>query len=779
MGTCCQGPAPPTQHETQIEHNKSNKSTNTETTERKYSRISTNDPEIAQEMKKQTSNSLPYKTRSPKTNIMVELASESNIVPVYTPLIPDNSLQMQQIENENKQLKEDLENEQHTWSAKYNKLQETLDNQALNYSKEIDIMRKQMMALQTELQQQITIQQNEINKSEAKINNDNKQKEKEEENIDKKDEENEDKNVDKNDKDMDDVKDKEKDELHVRKKSEMVRRTQLLDLTKEFDILRNETNVLKANNEERDKIEAKLKQDYELKINKLEEKVKSLEIVNEPHAKPSFTKKTQEKNKQELIEKDEEINKLREEISVVNNKCSKLEIELKEQQTENDVLFERSKTMTDQLNLDKETIKNELKLLRNKDEGFINKIYKQRDQYKMENFKLKKKFKERELTLKVEMEALERKKIKAEDLADLKDKTDEELRDIIEKLRFTNRDLNDHVEESKLSHDKREKEFDDQILGLNNIIKNLKKNQAKIDPHQSTRNITGLSFLAGSNSITSPRSITANLGKTLPKPPKAGGNKFSGAAAALASKLPFGGGGKKKDAKAALNAALLKKQTKDPNTTDDKHHDDVKGAVGALFAKKQAETKQSAITGNTTSLFGVVDAMAKYNKMKKIGMPMASIKNKMKMDGFNAAQIASFAGEPPPKPLNGIDLSKHDLKKYEKMKKIGMPMASIKNKMKMDGFNAAQIASFAGEPPPKPLNGIDLSKHDLKKYEKMKKIGMPDVSVKNKMKMDGIDKKVIATFFGEKLDDDDSGGKPMEPPCPKPDMKKYAKMKKI
>eukprot|EP01083_Nonionella_stella_P214460 772744_1 len=178
MGTCCQGPAPPTQHETQIEHNKSNKSTNTETTERKYSRISTNDPEIAQEMKKQTSNSLPYKTRSPKTNIMVELASESNIVPVYTPLIPDNSLQMQQIENENKQLKEDLENEQHTWSAKYNKLQETLDNQALNYSKEIDIMRKQMMALQTELQQQITIQQNEINKSEAKINNDNKQKKK-------------------------------------------------------------------------------------------------------------------------------------------------------------------------------------------------------------------------------------------------------------------------------------------------------------------------------------------------------------------------------------------------------------------------------------------------------------------------------------------------------------------------------------------------------------------------------------------------------------------------
>merc|ERR1712187_605655 len=62
---------------------------------------------------------------------------------------------------------------------------------------------------------------------------------------------------------------------------------------------------------------------------------------------------------------------------------------------------------------------------------------------------------------------------------------------------------------------------------------------------------------------------------------------------------------------------------------------------------------------------------------------------------------------------------------------------------------------------------------------------MPAASVRNKMKMDGIDKEVIATFFGEKLptQDDDAnnggGGKPMEPPCPKPDMTKYSKMKKI
>eukprot|EP00485_Elphidium_margaritaceum_P004960 CAMPEP_0202691088 /NCGR_PEP_ID=MMETSP1385-20130828/5900_1 /ASSEMBLY_ACC=CAM_ASM_000861 /TAXON_ID=933848 /ORGANISM="Elphidium margaritaceum" /LENGTH=1286 /DNA_ID=CAMNT_0049346437 /DNA_START=228 /DNA_END=4088 /DNA_ORIENTATION=- len=73
-----------------------------------------------------------------------------------------------------------------------------------------------------------------------------------------------------------------------------------------------------------------------------------------------------------------------------------------------------------------------------------------------------------------------------------------------------------------------------------------------------------------------------------------------------------------------------------------------------------------------------------------------------------------------------------------------------RNKMKMD----VQIAKLAGEKPPL-LNGVDLSKHDLSKYEKMKKIGMPEDSVRNKMRMDRIDEKVIAAFFGEKLKDDD------------------------
>ena len=44
---------------------------------------------------------------------------------------------------------------------------------------------------------------------------------------------------------------------------------------------------------------------------------------------------------------------------------------------------------------------------------------------------------------------------------------------------------------------------------------------------------------------------------------------------------------------------------------------------------------------------------------------------------------------------------------------------------KLDGFNDIQIAKFAGEKPPL-LNGIDLDKHDLTKYSKMKKLRMPE-----------------------------------------------------
>ena len=70
-----------------------------------------------------------------------------------------------------------------------------------------------------------------------------------------------------------------------------------------------------------------------------------------------------------------------------------------------------------------------------------------------------------------------------------------------------------------------------------------------------------------------------------------------------------------------MNASLAKK--------NESHKDKVKGAIGGLLASKQAISGQGSIGSDTTSLIGIIDTMAKYEKMKKIGMPMASIKNKM------------------------------------------------------------------------------------------------------------------------------------------------------
>ena len=89
-----------------------------------------------------------------------------------------------------------------------------------------------------------------------------------------------------------------------------------------------------------------------------------------------------------------------------------------------------------------------------------------------------------------------------------------------------------------------------------------------------------------------------------------------------------------------VNAALLKKQGKGGGVeTGTKHKDDVKGAISGLLAGKQKESGQGPITDDTHSLLGMVDTYAKYEKMKKIGMPMTSIKNKMKLGMFYYAVV--------------------------------------------------------------------------------------------------------------------------------------------
>merc|ERR1711933_161184 len=98
-----------------------------------------------------------------------------------------------------------------------------------------------------------------------------------------------------------------KDKEAKRKRSDTVRRSQILDLTKELDLLREETNTLKKENSERIEIQQKSKQEYEDKIKSLENTIESLQITHDPLSKPSFHKKTEQNFQKDITKKNTEI----------------------------------------------------------------------------------------------------------------------------------------------------------------------------------------------------------------------------------------------------------------------------------------------------------------------------------------------------------------------------------------------------------------------------------------------------------------------------------------
>ena len=122
--------------------------------------------------------------------------------------------------------------------------------------------------------------------------------------------------------------------------------------------------------------------------------------------------------------------------------------------------------------------------------------------------------------------------------------------------------------------------------------------------------------------------------------------------------------------------------------------------------------------------------------MRKMGIPDGAIRHKMKQDGMEAADIASFFSTPAAelKVLTNTDSvsteaassnsSKVGLEKYSKMKKLGLPDGAIRQKMQRDGVSNTDIAAFFGERPPAAAGlqtKSDLkNREDMKKYFKMK-----------------------------------------------------------
>jgi len=188
--------------------------------------------------------------------------------------------------------------------------------------------------------------------------------------------------------------------------------------------------------------------------------------------------------------------------------------------------------------------------------------------------------------------------------------------------------------------------------------------------------------------------------------------------------------------------------------------------------------------------------VSKYKKMKKMGVPEPSIRNKIKQDGFDpalydshvavdaAASSPAVASSPSlPEPPKGFDVSK-----YKKMHKMRVPEQSIRNKIKQDGFDTElydvyvsetkapiPVAAVTAPSKPQPPKGFDVSK-----YKKMVKMGVPEAGIRNKIKADGFDGSFYEFYVTETKSPEPAPGASTAPVPPKGfDVSKYKKMIKM
>eukprot|EP01083_Nonionella_stella_P297834 1011184_1 len=127
----------------------------------------------------------------------------------------------------------------------------------------------------------------------------------------------------------------------------------------------------------------------------------------------------------------------------------------------------------------------------------------------------------------------------------------------------------------------------------------------------------------------------------------------------------------------------------------------IAASLSLKLSKSTDETKNDSKSENKTKSN---PKLKKYETMKKIGMPFQSIINKMRMDQCSDELIAEFKGEKVDNNDDSddddgptVDFTDNRFTKYKTMKKINMPHASIINKMRMDGFTTEDIEAFEHE----------------------------------------------------------------------------------
>ena len=171
---------------------------------------------------------------------------------------------------------------------------------------------------------------------------------------------------------------------------------------------------------------------------------------------------------------------------------------------------------------------------------------------------------------------------------------------------------------------------------------------------------------------------------------------------------------------------------------------------------------------SAASLPELPEAVAKFAKMLKAGVPRAAVELKMAAEGADAAlldapevrdwlQLAEGARRSS-EPREELLEVPPELLKFAKMLKSGVPRVAVEHKMRIEGVDPGGLDSAAvkqmlrrrssdQEPdPPAPREPPVDPK--LLKYKNMAKAGVPMPAVRNKMVLDGLDPAALDALLG-------------------------------
>lgn len=191
-------------------------------------------------------------------------------------------------------------------------------------------------------------------------------------------------------------------------------------------------------------------------------------------------------------------------------------------------------------------------------------------------------------------------------------------------------------------------------------------------------------------------------------------------------------------------------------------------AASVQRAEELAKSSAHVVAGAGTTGKEADDPYAKYRKMAKL-LPEAAVRQRMNLEGVSETDIDAFfaqrlnsTGRLSASTPDIVESTEDKFEKYRKMRKNKLPEGAIRQCMSRDGYKEDEIESFLSkqEDVPVPASAAvpstiaagssaataTVSDPALERYHKMLKV-LPEVQVRHKMTVDGVDPEVITRFF--------------------------------